>query len=126
MPEATGTGVDQDGSARATPAASKPQITVPVAIRRRVLISHQRGGPLNVTDRPSGAGVERAERRCGQRVPFPDMPPNTNPGWYSRQPRELKLDAHNRAALVVFAYETGLVRPRTDTSTPPSRGLAIA
>jgi DNA-binding NarL/FixJ family response regulator len=26
----------------------------------------------------------------------------------------LKLDAHNRAALVVFAYETGLVRARTD------------
>jgi hypothetical protein len=38
----------------------------------------------------------------------------------------LKLNAHNRAALVVFAYETGLVRPRTDTPTPPSRGLAIA
>jgi DNA-binding NarL/FixJ family response regulator len=31
-----------------------------------------------------------------------------------------KLDAHNRANLVVFAYETGLVRPRTDTATPTS------
>jgi DNA-binding NarL/FixJ family response regulator len=29
----------------------------------------------------------------------------------------VKLNAHNRAALVVFAYETGLVRPRTDAGT---------
>jgi DNA-binding NarL/FixJ family response regulator len=38
----------------------------------------------------------------------------------------LKLNAHNRAALVVFAYETGLVRARTDTAIPAGRGLAIA
>jgi DNA-binding NarL/FixJ family response regulator len=37
----------------------------------------------------------------------------------------VKLHAHNRAKLVVFAYETGLVRPRTDTA-PTSRRLAIA
>jgi hypothetical protein len=29
----------------------------------------------------------------------------------------VKLDAHDRATLVVFAYETGLVRPRTDAAT---------
>ena len=28
----------------------------------------------------------------------------------------VKLNAHNRSVLVVFAYETGLVRPRTDTA----------
>jgi DNA-binding NarL/FixJ family response regulator len=28
----------------------------------------------------------------------------------------IKLNAHNRAKLVVFAYESGLVLPRTDTS----------
>jgi hypothetical protein len=38
----------------------------------------------------------------------------------------VKLHAHDRAKLVVFAYETGLVRPRTDTATPTSRRLAIA
>ena len=38
----------------------------------------------------------------------------------------IKLNAHDRAKLVVFAYETGLVRPRTDTATPTSRPLAIA
>jgi DNA-binding NarL/FixJ family response regulator len=38
----------------------------------------------------------------------------------------VKLHAHNRAKLVVFAYETGLVRPRTDTATPTSRRRAIA
>jgi DNA-binding NarL/FixJ family response regulator len=38
----------------------------------------------------------------------------------------VKLHAHNRAKLVVFAYETGLVRPRTDTATPTGRRLAIA
>src|SRR3954453_296090 len=38
----------------------------------------------------------------------------------------VKLDAHTRAALVVFAYETGLVRPRTDTATPTYQPLAIA
>ena len=37
-----------------------------------------------------------------------------------------KLNAHDRAKLVVFAYETGLVRPRTDTSVPPARRVAIA
>jgi Bacterial regulatory proteins, luxR family len=30
----------------------------------------------------------------------------------------VKLNAHDRAKLVVFAYEPGLVRPRTDTATP--------
>jgi DNA-binding NarL/FixJ family response regulator len=30
----------------------------------------------------------------------------------------VKLHAQTRAKLVVFAYETGLVRPRTDTATP--------
>ena len=29
----------------------------------------------------------------------------------------VKLDAHSRATLVVFAYESGLVRPRTDTTS---------
>jgi DNA-binding NarL/FixJ family response regulator len=38
----------------------------------------------------------------------------------------VKLNAHDRAKLVVFAYETGLVRPRTDTATPAGRRLAIA
>jgi len=38
----------------------------------------------------------------------------------------VKLHARDRAKLVVFAYETGLVRPRTDTATPTSRRLAIA
>jgi DNA-binding NarL/FixJ family response regulator len=38
----------------------------------------------------------------------------------------VKLHAHDRAKLVVFAYETGLVRPRTDAATPTSRQLAIA
>jgi len=37
-----------------------------------------------------------------------------------------KLDAHDRAKLVVFAYETGLVRPRTDTAMPTGRQLAVA
>jgi hypothetical protein len=37
----------------------------------------------------------------------------------------VKLNAHNRATLVVFAYETGLVRPRTD-APPAGRQLAIA
>jgi len=32
----------------------------------------------------------------------------------------VKLHARTRAKLVVFAYETGLVRPRTDTATPQS------
>jgi DNA-binding NarL/FixJ family response regulator len=31
----------------------------------------------------------------------------------------VKLHAHDRAKLVVFAYETGLVRPRTDTVAAP-------
>jgi DNA-binding NarL/FixJ family response regulator len=38
----------------------------------------------------------------------------------------VKLHAHDRAKLVVFAYEAGLVRPRTDAATPTSRRLAIA
>jgi DNA-binding NarL/FixJ family response regulator len=38
----------------------------------------------------------------------------------------VKLHAHDRAKLVVFAYETGLVRPHTDTATPTRRRLAIA
>jgi DNA-binding NarL/FixJ family response regulator len=38
----------------------------------------------------------------------------------------VKLRAHSRATLVVFAYETGLVCPRADTATPTSRRLAIA
>jgi DNA-binding NarL/FixJ family response regulator len=38
----------------------------------------------------------------------------------------VKLNAHSRATLVVFAYETGLVRARTDTATRSSRRLAIA
>jgi DNA-binding NarL/FixJ family response regulator len=38
----------------------------------------------------------------------------------------VKLNAHNRAKLVVFAYETGLVRPGTDTPSPTRRRLAIA
>ena len=38
----------------------------------------------------------------------------------------VKLDAHNRAMLVVFAYETGLVRARTDTASPGSQRLAAA
>jgi DNA-binding NarL/FixJ family response regulator len=38
----------------------------------------------------------------------------------------VKLNAHDRAKLVVFAYETGLVRPRTDTSVPPRGRVAIA
>jgi DNA-binding NarL/FixJ family response regulator len=38
----------------------------------------------------------------------------------------VKLDAHNRAMLVVFAYETGLVRARTDTASPSSQRLAVA
>jgi DNA-binding NarL/FixJ family response regulator len=38
----------------------------------------------------------------------------------------VKLKAHNRARLVVFAYETGLVRARTDTAGLTSRRLAIA
>jgi DNA-binding NarL/FixJ family response regulator len=38
----------------------------------------------------------------------------------------VKLHAHDRAKLVVFAYETGLVRPRTATATPTSRPLAVA
>jgi DNA-binding NarL/FixJ family response regulator len=38
----------------------------------------------------------------------------------------IKLGAHDRAKLVVFAYETGLVRPRTDAATPTSGRLAIA
>jgi DNA-binding NarL/FixJ family response regulator len=38
----------------------------------------------------------------------------------------VKLNAHDRAKLVVFAYETGLVRPRTDTATATSRPLAVA
>jgi DNA-binding NarL/FixJ family response regulator len=36
----------------------------------------------------------------------------------------IKLNAQNRSTLVVFAYETGLVRPRTDTAIPISRRLA--
>src|SRR3954468_5348605 len=38
----------------------------------------------------------------------------------------VKLDAHDRAKLVVFAYETGLVRPRTDVALRKGRGLAVA
>ena len=38
----------------------------------------------------------------------------------------VKLGAHDRAKLVVFAYETGLVRPRIATATPSGRRLAIA
>jgi DNA-binding NarL/FixJ family response regulator len=38
----------------------------------------------------------------------------------------IKLNAHSRARLVVFAYETGLVRPRTDMAAPISRQLAVA
>jgi DNA-binding NarL/FixJ family response regulator len=38
----------------------------------------------------------------------------------------VKLHAHDRAKLVVFAYETGLVRPGTDTATRTSRPLAVA
>jgi DNA-binding NarL/FixJ family response regulator len=38
----------------------------------------------------------------------------------------VKLNAHDRAKLVVFAYETGLVRPRTHTTTPATPRLAIA
>jgi len=38
----------------------------------------------------------------------------------------VKLHAHDRAKLVVFAYETGLVRPHTDTATPTRPRLAIA
>jgi DNA-binding NarL/FixJ family response regulator len=38
----------------------------------------------------------------------------------------IKLNAHDRAKLVVFAYETGLVRPRRDTTIATSRRLAIA
>jgi DNA-binding NarL/FixJ family response regulator len=38
----------------------------------------------------------------------------------------VKLDAHDRAKLVVFAYESGLVRPRTRTAMPPARRVAIA
>jgi hypothetical protein len=38
----------------------------------------------------------------------------------------VKLDAHDRATLVVFAYETGLVRPRTDAATGATGGLAVA
>jgi DNA-binding NarL/FixJ family response regulator len=32
-----------------------------------------------------------------------------------------KLDAHDRAKLVVFAYENGLVRPSCDSTQPPPR-----
>jgi hypothetical protein len=38
----------------------------------------------------------------------------------------VKLNAHDRAKLVVFAYETGLVRPRIDAATPTARLLAVA
>ena len=38
----------------------------------------------------------------------------------------IKLSVHDRAKLVVFAYETGLVRPRTDEAPPTGRRLAIA
>ena len=38
----------------------------------------------------------------------------------------VKLNAHDRAKLVVFAYETGLVRPRTDTSAVISQRVAAA
>jgi DNA-binding NarL/FixJ family response regulator len=38
----------------------------------------------------------------------------------------VKLNAHNRARLVVFAYETGLVRARADPAGPASRRLAVA
>jgi DNA-binding NarL/FixJ family response regulator len=38
----------------------------------------------------------------------------------------VKLNAHNRAALVVFAYETELVRPRTDVVTHGEAALAPA
>ena len=38
----------------------------------------------------------------------------------------VKLNVHDRATLVVLAYETGLVRPCTEAATPTSRRLAIA
>ena len=38
----------------------------------------------------------------------------------------VKLDAHDRAKLVVFAYETGLVRPRADACGRPPGRVAIA
>jgi DNA-binding NarL/FixJ family response regulator len=38
----------------------------------------------------------------------------------------VKLNARDRAKLVVFAYETGLVRPRSDIALRNGRGLAIA
>ena len=36
----------------------------------------------------------------------------------------VKLNARDRAKLVVFAYETGLVRPRSDIALRKDRGLA--
>jgi hypothetical protein len=38
----------------------------------------------------------------------------------------VKLNARDRAKLVVFAYETGLVRPRSDIALRKGRGLAAA
>jgi len=38
----------------------------------------------------------------------------------------VKLNARDRAKLVVFAYETGLVRPRGDIALRNGRGLAVA
>src|SRR3954453_17012436 len=38
----------------------------------------------------------------------------------------VKLNARDRAKLVVFAYETGLVRPRSDIALRKGRGLAVA
>jgi DNA-binding NarL/FixJ family response regulator len=38
----------------------------------------------------------------------------------------VKLHAHDRAKLVVFAYEAGLVAPRRESPTPPGQPLSLA
>ena len=38
----------------------------------------------------------------------------------------VKLHAHNRAKLVVFAYEAGLVVPRAEAPVPARQPLALA
>ena len=38
----------------------------------------------------------------------------------------IKLNVHDRAGLVVLAYETGLLLPRADRRTSADRRLALA
>ena len=38
----------------------------------------------------------------------------------------VKLDAHDRAKLVAFAYEAGLVVPRADALVPETPALSLA